>query len=140
MINLHNISIGISQYIFLSDYKIGRWLYLFVLSLKTVSNWVLDKVIRNILQFIKYPVLLKWQSKAFPLLICFWIFKNQVRKSSSTKWIFSLQKSISKLIFASYTGSKNPVRNRIKIQYVKFDFSKLIFQKSSADQQGDWQA
>ena len=51
-------------------------------------------------------------------------------------WIFSLQKSISKLIFAGYTGSKNPVRNRLKIQFVKLDFSKLIFQKSSTDQQG----
>ena len=51
-------------------------------------------------------------------------------------WIFSLQESISKLIFAGYTGSKNPVRNRLKIQFVKLDFSKLIFQKSSTDQQG----
>ena len=50
-------------------------------------------------------------------------------KSSSTDWIFSLQKSIAKLIFAGYTGSKNPVRNRLKIQFVKLDFSKLIFQK-----------
>ena len=54
-----------------------------------------------------------------------------------TNWIFSLQKSISKLIFAGYTGSKNPVRNRLKIQFVKLDFSKLIFQKSSTDQQGE---
>ena len=46
-------------------------------------------------------------------------------------WIFSLQKSISKLIFVGYTGSKNPVQNRLKIQFVKLDFSKLIFQKSS---------
>ena len=48
-----------------------------------------------------------------------------------TNWIFSLQKSISKLIFAGYTGSKNQVRNRLKIQFVELDFSKLIFQKSS---------
>ena len=34
-----------------------------------------------------------------------------------------------------YTGSKNPVRNRLKIQFVKLDFSKLIFQKSTTDQQ-----
>ena len=46
-------------------------------------------------------------------------WKNQVGKKSSTNWIFSLQKSISKLIFAGYTGSKN-----------------LIFLKSSTDQQG----
>ena len=64
----------------------------------------------------------------------FW--KIKLEKSSSTNWIFSLQKSISKLIFAGYTGSKNPVRNRLKIQFVELDFSKLIFQKSSTDQQG----
>ena len=40
------------------------------------------------------------------------------------------------MIFAGYTGSENPVRNRLKIQFVEFDFSKLIFQKSRADQQG----
>ena len=64
----------------------------------------------------------------------FW--KIKLEKSSSTNWIFSLQKSISKLIFAGYTGSKNQVRNRLKIKFVKLDFSKLIFQKSSTDQQG----
>ena len=37
---------------------------------------------------------------------------------------------------AGYTGSKNPVRNRLKIQCVELNFSKLIFQKSSTDQQG----
>ena len=40
------------------------------------------------------------------------------------------------MIFAGYTGSKNPVRNRLKIQFVELDFSKLIFQNSSTDQQG----
>ena len=35
------------------------------------------------------------------------------------------------LIFASYTGSKNQVQNRLKIQFVELNFSKLIFQKSS---------
>ena len=48
-------------------------------------------------------------------------------KSSSSNWISNLQKSISKLIFAGYTGSKNPVRNRLKIQFVQLDFSRLIF-------------
>ena len=41
-----------------------------------------------------------------------------------------------KLICAGYTGSKKQVRNRLKIQFVELDFSKLIFQKSSTDQQG----
>ena len=40
------------------------------------------------------------------------------------------------MIFAGYTGSKNPVRNRLKIKFVELDFSKLIFQKSSTDQIG----
>ena len=35
------------------------------------------------------------------------------------------------MIFASYMGSKNPVRNRLKIQFDEPDFYKLIFQKSS---------
>ena len=50
--------------------------------------------------------------------------------------IFSMQKSISKLIFAGYTGSKNQIQTTLKIQFVELDFSKLIFQKSSTDQQG----
>ena len=40
------------------------------------------------------------------------------------------------MIFAGYTGSENSVQNRLKIQFVELDFSKLIFQKSSRDQQG----
>ena len=55
-------------------------------------------------------------------------------------WIFSLQKSISKLILSGYTGSKNSAQNRLKIQFLELDFSKLIFQKSSTDQQGVWNA
>ena len=51
-------------------------------------------------------------------------------------WIFSLQKSISKLIVGGYTGNKNPVRNRLKIQFIEPDFSKSIFQNSTTDQQG----
>ena len=35
--------------------------------------------------------------------------KSSLKKSSSRNWIFNLQKSISKLIFAGYTGSINPV-------------------------------
>jgi hypothetical protein len=40
------------------------------------------------------------------------------------------------LIFAGYTGSKNQVQIKLNIQFVELDFSKLIFQKSSTDQQG----
>ena len=49
-----------------------------------------------------------------------------------------MEKSIPKLIFAGYTGSKNQVQKRLKIHFVELDFSKLIFQKSSTDQQGVW--
>ena len=70
----------------------------------------------------------------YPSVLDFWKFK--FKKLSLTNWIFNLQKAISKLIFAGYTGSKNPVRNRLKIQFVELDFSKLIFQKSNTDQQG----
>jgi hypothetical protein len=38
------------------------------------------------------------------------------------------------LSFAGYTGSKDPIQNKPKIQIVKLNFSKSIFQKSSADQ------
>ena len=48
-------------------------------------------------------------------------WKNQVQQSE-----FSI------LIFVGYTGI--PVRNRLKIQFVEADFSKLIFQKSSTYQ------
>ena len=41
-----------------------------------------------------------------------------------------------KIDFSGYTGSKNQVWSRLKIQYVELDFSKLIFQKSSIDRQG----
>ena len=60
-------------------------------------------------------------------------WKSKFEKSSSMNWIYNLQKLILKLIFADYTGSKNPVRNRLKIHFVKLDSSKLIFQKSSTD-------
>ena len=43
------------------------------------------------------------------------------------KWIFKLLKSISKLIFTGYTGSKSQIRNRLKIHFVELDFLELIF-------------
>ena len=60
-------------------------------------------------------------------MICTWFLKNQVVKIKFDKWIFSLQKSISKLIFEGYIGSKNQVWKRLKTQFVKLDFSNLIF-------------
>ena len=71
---------------------------------------------------------LKWlhgfSSRSDPLKICIEFGKIKLENSSSTDWLFSLQKSILKLIFAAYTGSKNPVWNRLKIQFVE---SNLIF-------------
>ena len=73
------------------------------------------------------------------------IWKNQVRRTGILVYfeldfycLCNLQKSISKLIFEGYTASKKSVWNRLKIQFVELDFSKLIFQKSSTDQQGVW--
>ena len=51
-------------------------------------------------------------------------------KLEKSNWIFSLQKFISKLIFAGYTGSKNSVRNRLKIQFVEIDFSEIKYRST----------
>ena len=61
--------------------------------------------------FLRIPV---WQFDIFLLLPLVDLYLN-LEKSSWTNWIFSLKKSISKLMFAGYTGSKNPVWNRLKI-------------------------
>ena len=58
---------------------------------------------------------------SLPLLICTWILKNQGGEIKFNKRIFSLQKSLSKSIFAGYTGNKNPVRNRLKIQFAEHE-------------------
>ena len=73
--------------------------------------------------------------KSYPLLICTWFLKVDLKKWSSTKSIFGLH--ISNLNFAVYTGSKNQVWNRPKIEFIELHFLKSIFEKSSADQQGD---
>ena len=68
------------------------------------------------------------------LSICTWFLKNRIKfdfwkikfeKSSLTNWIFNLQKLISKLSFSGYTGSKNTIRNRLKILFVEHDFKFL---------------
>ena len=76
-------------------------------------------------------------SNPTPCWSVFEFWKIKLENSNLKNWIFSLQKSILKLIFADYTGSKNSVSNRLKIQFIKLDyFSNWIFQKSSTDQQG----
>ena len=71
----------------------------------------------------------KHTKKNFPLLLCTWFLKNRV-------WKIKFCLPISNLIFAGYTGSNNQVKNRLKIQFVKLNFSNSIFQKSSTDQKG----
>ena len=64
----------------------------------------------------------KNSQKTNPLLICTWILKNQVDELD-----FSLQKSISKLILAGYTGSKNPVR---RTWFLQIDFSEIKYRST----------
>ena len=76
---------------------------------------------------------------SYALSICTWFLKslclkNHVQMSSLWKKFFLI--SSKSWIFAGYTGSKNPVRNRLKIQFIELDFTNLIFQKSSTDGQG----
>ena len=47
-----------------------------------------------------------------------------------SSWKNPVQKSISKFIFAGYTGSKNPVQNRLKIQFVELDFSEIKYRST----------
>jgi hypothetical protein len=49
----------------------------------------------------------------------------------------SLKNQVRRTVFLAYTGSKSLVWKRLKIQFIELDFSKLIFQKSRTDQQGD---
>ena len=75
---------------------------------------------------------LGWQRPVLILTPCWSVlelWQIKLENSISTNWIFCLQKSISKLIFAGCTGSKNQVWNRLKIKFAELDFSKLIFSK-----------
>ena len=58
----------------------------------------------------------------YPFVLDFW--KIKFEKSISTNWIFNLQKSILKLIFAGCTSSKNPVWNTV---FFQLDFSKIKY-------------
>ena len=62
----------------------------------------------------------------------------KLEKSSSRTGFLACKSQFQNEFFAGYIGSKNPVWNRQKIQFVELDYSKLIFQKSSSDQQGVW--
>ena len=63
-----------------------------------------------------------------PLLIYIWFLKNKVG------WTGFL--ACKNQFRNCFTGSKNLVWNRLKIQFVELNFYKLIFQKSSKNQQG----
>ena len=62
----------------------------------------------------------------------FWKFK--LKKSSSTNWIFSLFRT--GFLLSTKTNLEIDFC-RLKMQFVELDFSNLIFQKSSTDQQGE---
>ena len=83
-------------------------------------------LIMQFLDFFRLPdsCIQTWFTPCWSVLD-FW--KIKLKKSSLTNWIFSLQKSISKLLFAGYTGSNNPVRNRLKIQFVELGFFQIDF-------------
>ena len=74
----------------------------------------------NISKYLVYKIFLGWNLSNFSVV--FWKIDDFI-------------KDILRLSDLS-TGSKNPVRNRLKIQFIELDFPKLIFQKSSTDQQG----
>ena len=67
-----------------------------------------------------------------PLVDLHLIFK----KSSSTDQVQKIK--FNELDFTVFVACKNPVLNRLKIQFIKLDFSNLIIQKSSTDQQGEY--
>ena len=99
------------------------------------STWLRPRIWHvSSLQIFASPTLLDTHSPGW-FIFDFW--KIKLEKLSLTNWLFSLQKSILKLIFAAYTGSKNPVWNRLKMQFVELDFSKLIFQKSKGERVSD---
>ena len=54
-------------------------------------------------------------------------------QSSLTNWILTYKNQFWNGVFAGYKGSKNPVQNRLKIQFVELDFCNLIFQKTCTD-------
>ena len=110
-----------------STYHTRYWIFFQILCfIVWKSKWQLCLQITYLDQFLlwKTAIIVLCQTP-YPSVLDFW--KIKFEKSSLTNSIFNLKKSISKLIFAGYTGSENPVRNRLKIQFVKLDFSKLIF-------------
>ena len=78
-------------------------------SLSALQTRLLDGAIAHWSKFTPYPSVLD-----------FW--KIKFEKSSFTNWIFYLQKSILKFIFAGYTSRKNPVR---RTGFFQLDFSKI---------------
>ena len=89
----------------------------------SIESWILfDKgTIWNISSCMSFLVGI---NTPYPSVLDFWKikFENQVRQTG-----FLTCKSISKWIFAGYTGGKNSVQNRPKIQFVGLDFSKIKY-------------
>ena len=68
-----------------------------------------------------------WLSYQTPCWSVLEVWKFKLEKLSLTNWIYSLQKSISKLIFADYTGSKNPV---CRTWFFQIDFSEIKYRST----------
>ena len=50
-------------------------------------------------------------------------WKDQVRQTR----FLTYKNQFRNLFFVGYTGSKNPIQNRLKIQFVELDFFKIDF-------------
>ena len=74
--------------------------------------------------------------ETFAVSICTRILKCRVWKIEFDELDFL---SISNSNFAGYTGSKNLVQTRQKFQFIKLNFSNLIFQNPSADRYRVWE-
>jgi hypothetical protein len=90
-----------------SNFRYENWQVRFLHFLTTLNNVYSQNTIIWIsfeLSMFSFNQQSIWYSP-FWYVLEFW--KIKLEKSSSTNWIFSLQKSISKSVFAGYTGSKN---------------------------------
>ena len=104
----------------------SRWLIITKVSCPRNSTHNRNLYHYNVIQnMICSDVLIKkcrWRNShtPYPSVLDFWTIKFE--NSSLTNWIFNLQKSILKSIFACNTGSKSLVR---RTWFFKHDFSKI---------------
>ena len=102
-----------------------------LLSTLLIQFWTKQDVHSQCLNVSATPIMAMGCQQCLPLTPCwsvleFW--KIKLEKSSSMNWISSLQKSISKLIFEGYTGSKNPV---CRTGFFQIDFTVIKYRSTS---------